>query len=429
MGKIETLRAAGDGEVIEYDSRARTRLDLTARQGEVGMVWPKGSSLLWAAEYGNIDMMKFLLMAGVNPKVTRPGKVTALHLAARKGCPAIIKMLLEKGVDVNSADVDGVTPLHEAARNGHLEAVEMLIFEKADYKALDSDGNSVLHEAASRTLDFPRPHEELCKRKLEIIKILLNYGVPVTGQSKSGYTALYYGARLGSVEIVKYLMEQGDFMGLTDQIGRNALLSAIHNEWSNDVIIALLDGGFPIESQTHYGHTAVHLAILNYKWAEEYNERNRAKATIELLINRGANLITADKGGVSALEEIEETERWPFIILFCIRVKTAAEKFMLYDVKRERNIALVAGVLVNCPYEGVELDHNNNYTREEINEYLKWACRCRGLIERVKGLEGQEIKVKARILYDLMGLMWVCRQQLPIADDYCQGRKYQSTVT
>jgi ankyrin repeat protein len=334
-GSVEavTILASWKDLLEREDKWDRKPLDLAAQKGEVEVVKilirsgaSNDSAILWAAEEGKIDVVRLLLEEGANPQEKNNAIFTPLHLAAGKGHLEVIKMLLEKGVDVNAVDFRDETSLHKAARNGHLEAVKMLIMEKADYRTVDSDGKSVLHKAASQPLDHSRSHEELCQAKLEMIKIFVNYGVPVTLQSNLGYTALYYGAMLGSVEIVKYLMEHGNFMSLTDLDGRNALLSAIDNQLRKEVIIALLDAGFPIESQTHYGRTAIHDAISRYKLAEGDDKQKRAKAIIELLINRGANLITVHKGGVAALEEIEEKERWPFIILFCVKIKTDAEQ-------------------------------------------------------------------------------------------------------
>jgi hypothetical protein len=58
----------------------------------------------------------------------------------------------------------------------------------------------------------------------------------------------------------------------------------------------------------------------------------------------------------------------------------------------------VITALDDCPYKVVGSEGNNNYKPKEIDKYLEWACRCRGLIERVKVWKAYEQAIKVCIL-------------------------------
>ena len=223
---------------------------------------------------------------------------------------------------------------------------------------------------------------------------------------------------LGSVDIVKFFLTW-DFVDHKDMCGRNALLSAIHNQWSTDVIIAMLDGGFPIESQTSYGRTALHAAIEKYRITEGDADRKHAKGIVQLLISRGANLDTIHQGGHTALDGVEDQgEKREFIIRFYKKTESDAFKDIESEPKsRNLNLTLdrtavqlyhesmqdsqtpirwqdIRTALERRPYdtskihEGVDMS-NYDFTRgerekinqlENIEECLRWAAWVKHLI-------------------------------------------------
>jgi ankyrin repeat protein len=96
--------------------------DVNASQGD-GM-----TALHWAAENGDVDMVKTLLFAGAFADAgTRNGGYTPLHLSARAGHSPAVEALLEGGADPNVRSTNGVVALHFGAASGAVQGVRALL--------------------------------------------------------------------------------------------------------------------------------------------------------------------------------------------------------------------------------------------------------------------------------------------------------------
>ena len=88
---------------------AGARLDHVAGEGE-----SRKTAIGLASEYGQADVVKFLLKAGAKVNETDGRGETALHAAAEKGAPqqlALLQILLGAGADVNAKGFKGDPPL------------------------------------------------------------------------------------------------------------------------------------------------------------------------------------------------------------------------------------------------------------------------------------------------------------------------------
>jgi hemoglobin len=85
-----------------------------------------------------------------------PGRLTALHAAARRGTVAVAETLLAAGADVEAKDGKGETPLRRAVNCGHEPVVRLLIAHGADPLSADRRGRTALdaarHEGIRRML-------------------------------------------------------------------------------------------------------------------------------------------------------------------------------------------------------------------------------------------------------------------------------------
>lgn len=92
--------------------------------------------LLDAASRGDLDEVRALLAAGVDPNITNAYNSTALFRAADKGHLDIAELLIEKGADVNIKDsFYNATPLTWAFMNQNLDVAELVLkngFEDRD---------------------------------------------------------------------------------------------------------------------------------------------------------------------------------------------------------------------------------------------------------------------------------------------------------
>jgi len=114
--------AARKGDLIEVRALLNAGADVNASHGD-GM-----TALHWAAESGDVEMVRTLLFAGAFPDaVTRNGEYTPLHLASRAGHAEAVLALLEGGADVERLSVNGTAPLHFAAASGDAASVRYLL--------------------------------------------------------------------------------------------------------------------------------------------------------------------------------------------------------------------------------------------------------------------------------------------------------------
>ncbi|KAJ9633700.1 Glycerophosphocholine phosphodiesterase [Knufia peltigerae] len=117
---------------------------------------PKSSIALALATKANfIEIVRLLVIAGVDINYQDEQGDTALHVAARFGHSECARLLLE-GSDIQKANTElcettySWTPLFIACVDGHLPVVELLIEHGADLERVDSSGWNAKEHAALR---------------------------------------------------------------------------------------------------------------------------------------------------------------------------------------------------------------------------------------------------------------------------------------
>ncbi|XP_076377871.1 uncharacterized protein LOC117226539 [Megalopta genalis] len=109
-----------------------------------------GKSILQrAAQFGNLEMVKFLVNKGADVNAKTNNEISALHFAIEVGDWKIVKFLVENGANVNARTNNGYSVLHFAVENGHLKIVRFLIKNRARVNARTNDGRSVTDFAAA----------------------------------------------------------------------------------------------------------------------------------------------------------------------------------------------------------------------------------------------------------------------------------------
>ena len=97
--------------------------------------------LLTAARLNDVERVKQLLEAGVDPDIEGPfGPV--IFMALLLGHTVVARLLVEAGADLHVTDDKGWTPLHWAAKTGEVELVLAMIEADADPFAVDKIGDS-----------------------------------------------------------------------------------------------------------------------------------------------------------------------------------------------------------------------------------------------------------------------------------------------
>ena len=180
-----------------------------------GREYMRFGRLFWAAEEGDVNLIRTLLEAGADVDAQclvcsdfrRDRGVTALMIASRDGRTEAVEALLEAGADVDARDSAGFTALVHAARGGDAGSVRELLF-----------GTRAGGDA-------------------ETVEALLEAGADVDAQDSNGRSVLMWAATAGNAESVKALLEAGADVDAESSRGRTALMHAI-----NDEVKSLLEG-------------------------------------------------------------------------------------------------------------------------------------------------------------------------------------------
>ena len=236
------------------------------------------TSLLAAAEAGELHVVRLFLDAGMTPNGSDERRHTVLAAAARGGHAPVVAELLAWGADPNVGDDQMLTPLMHAAAAGHLEAARLLLGGGANADSLGADGLTVLMRAAANG-------------HAPVVQALLDHGVDVNHGDAFGNAALLHAAAHGHSAVVAALLA-----GRADPDRRNRRdgafplgLAAARGDF--DSVRHLLEAGADPELQElERGRTALALAA-----------HGGHASAVRLLLERDADVSTRDRDGNTPL--------------------------------------------------------------------------------------------------------------------------------
>jgi uncharacterized protein len=168
------------------------------------------TALLWAAHWNDVDTGKALLGAGADANAANDFRMTPLSEACTNGSAALVRLLLKAGANPNTAIATGETPLMTCAKSGSADAVRMLIEYGAAVNAKEPNQNqTALMWAAAE-----------CHPG--VVKALIEAHADLRANTKQGFTALHFAARIGDLESVKELVAAGVDVNILTQTGEGA---------------------------------------------------------------------------------------------------------------------------------------------------------------------------------------------------------------
>lgn len=290
------------------------------------------------------ETIEFLLTQPGNTidKLTHDGR-TYLHWAANRGNAEIMQSLVSKGAKANVIDSHGATPLNFAAGGGQLNTkiYDICLANGADLKKdLNHDGANALLLAVANDKDLTLTNYFISKGldlkstdaagnnafsyaarggNIEVLKTLLQKGVPANGNAM---LMAAQGTRRGAnpIEVYQYLESLNIKPNFTGKNGENALHSIVRKPKQADIIRYFLSKGVDVNQADEDGNTvfmnaaasnadtavlgmlASHVKNINLGnqkgiTALAMAVRSNSPEVVGYLINKGADIKTADKNG------------------------------------------------------------------------------------------------------------------------------------
>lgn len=143
------------------------------------------SSLDEAVKNGSVRMAGLLIYYGA-----RPGDASLLH-AAYKDDYDLVALLLAKGATLDAGENMGAVDM--AARLGHLNSVKAFVESGKMPTGLVS--GAIIYAAL--------------REQIEVVKYLVGVGVDINHEDRDGCSALHLLAQDGSVDMIKFMVENG----------------------------------------------------------------------------------------------------------------------------------------------------------------------------------------------------------------------------
>ena len=286
---------------------------LLASHAEVNARNQAGASPLFAAvQNGNVKIIQMLLAAGADANVKNNNRQTVLNYFIQTS-PELYQTLLAGGANPNTEDSQGRTPLSHAVEQGTTNIVKLLLAAKAGPNR--------------GTLDAPLLGA-IQRQDLTVAELLLQAGANPNAKGKGDWpyysgrysgrsvTPLYFAATQVQLPMVRLLLKYKADPNNTETDGWPLLFSVLDFRYYSEIIRALLEAGADanatVDVGPHRGGGVRPVMRLSFadRLAElqDYHEsvlqtaasQNQA-ATVEVLLQHGANPNAANERGDSAL--------------------------------------------------------------------------------------------------------------------------------
>lgn len=269
---------SGNLDMVKWMEKQEAKIDPASKNSF--------SILYAAAQSGNLDMVKWLVNKGFNVKASDSNCNTILHGAAESGNLEMVKWLIEQGADINAKNNYNETILHAAAKSGNLELIKWIIEQGLSVKDGVNTSYCCFHYN-KKVLDYLAENGNL-----EALKWIQAQGFDI----KESSTILFSAAQSGNLELVKWLVEQN-----VHKI--NIALHEAARRGAFDVVKWLSEQeGFDVHARDSNGSTVLHMAA-----------RTSHLPMVKWLVEQGLDVNAQDDELYSVLNvahEDSEVYRW-----------------------------------------------------------------------------------------------------------------------
>eukprot|EP01038_Epipyxis_sp_PR26KG_P013812 gene13812-18526_t len=227
------------------------------------------------------DVAKLLIQAGSDLDLQDDYGRNTLFLVAQARNYELCELVLSYNININSYNYLGETPLLAACVEGDEEMIKLLLKYGADSKWKNLKGLSCIAVVIQSSYDT--------MKKLNIIRLLVEYHCNLESKSPGGWTPLIKCAFLGDKMLVEALVSHGANVNACADNGFTPLMAACQNGWLQAVEL-LLEHEADVNSQLDNGSTAL-IAACNGGYTE----------IVLLLVQNNALLDTKFRNGSTAL--------------------------------------------------------------------------------------------------------------------------------
>ena len=158
-----------------------------------------GTALQWAADSGNVEVVKLLVDAKADVTIGDQTGLTPLIVAANNEgpqFPQIVKILVGAGASVADRDSAGQTPLIASTNSLKPDTAAFLIQSGAEVDARDAEGYTALMRAAQLA-------------RAETLQVLLKAGANPNAKNNEGTTVLAVAKKAEFPNIIDLLVKAG----------------------------------------------------------------------------------------------------------------------------------------------------------------------------------------------------------------------------
>lgn len=190
---------------------------------------------------------------------------------------------LRAQVPPTAAEGNAYQGLHAAAYRGDVPTIRRLARTKVALEARDAQGRTPLHVATFA-------------RQAKAVQALLEAGAPTASLESGRYDAVTIAAVADDEETLRVLLEGGASAKLTtSRYDGTALIAAAHLG-HDGIVRQLIKAGAPLDHINNLHWTAMIEAIVLG------NGGTRHQATLQLLLDAGANTQLTDQSGATPLQ-------------------------------------------------------------------------------------------------------------------------------
>ena len=277
----------------------------------------------------------------------------------------IVEKLLENGANINETDEKGRTLLMLAALYNQKDTLNLLINKNACIDLQDNEGKNALHHAAKPYYNTTKTIEELHTEKIknqEIIKKLIDLGLPINAQDNAGQTPLILACKHENKEAVNILINNNEIeIDLQDNNGKTAIMYATIFQ-NFDIIKMLLNYNANINLLDKENDTPLMYAVmlknlnilelllkekanpniknnkgqfpLTYAAKEHHNDIEGYTQIIKVLLDYGADPRVQDKFKNTALTYVTRRKNQELINIIKQAIEKLNHKLMIKNMRK-----------------------------------------------------------------------------------------------